>query len=90
MSELLRFLIENAYMTKVNDKDIMEDVFERRELRCSHQRLWQAVNTLEQFLIRVGMVRKLTCRVDGNGYAILNVTISALYYLNNEEFTSNA
>lgn len=26
MSELLRFLIDNAYMTKVNDKEIMEEV----------------------------------------------------------------
>lgn len=59
-------------------------------LRCSHQRLWQAVNTLEQYLTRVGMVRKLTCRVDGNGYTILNVTISTLYYFGNEELTDNA
>ncbi|EFJ7594975.1 hypothetical protein AW765_004546 [Escherichia coli] len=89
MSELLRFLIDNAYMTKVNDKEIMEEVFECRGLRCSHQRLWQAVNTLEKYLTRVGMVRKLTCRVDGNGYAILNVTISSLYYFGNEELTDN-
>lgn len=88
MSELLRFIIENAYMTKINDEEIMQEVFERRELRCSHQRLWQAINTLEKYLTRVGMMRKLTCRIDGNGYAILNVTVSALYQFANEELTN--
>lgn len=89
MGELLLFLIENAYMNKVNDKEIMDAVFECRGLRCSHQRLWQAVNTLEQYLARVGIVRKLTSRIDGNGYAILNATISALYYTANKEVMDN-
>lgn len=26
MSELLRFIIENAYMTKINDEEIMQEV----------------------------------------------------------------
>ncbi|WP_336222942.1 hypothetical protein [Enterobacter kobei] len=80
MSLLLRYLIDNAYMNKVNDEMIMIEVFEDRGLKCSRQRLWQAVNSLEALLNSVGLGKKLLSRIDGNGYAILNVTVAALYY----------
>jgi DNA-binding winged helix-turn-helix (wHTH) protein len=85
MSILLTYLINNAYMNKVSDETIMTDVFEQRGLKCSRQRLWQAIHSLEALLIKVGLSKKLVSRVDGNGYAILNLSIAVLYFYIDDE-----
>ncbi len=89
MSKLLLFLIEHANMNKVGDDVIMEEVFEFSGLRHSPQRLRQAVNALEKLLAGIGMGRRLTCRVDGNGYAILNTTVSVIYNFCEDEPSSH-
>lgn len=78
---LLEYLITHAYMTKISDNDIMVDVFESRGLKCSGPRLWQAINSLNEFVEQIGKIPKLISRVDSNGYAILSVSITVLYVL---------
>lgn len=80
MSILLCYLIDNAYMNKVDDDTIMAEVFEQRGLKGSRQRLWQSINALEDLLAKMGLPNKLVSRIDGNGYAIMNVSISALFF----------
>ncbi|RWR02293.1 hypothetical protein ED28_07895 [[Pantoea] beijingensis] len=80
MARLLCFLLENHEATIISDTAIMTEVFECHGLRCSRQRLWKAMNTLQLTLHKCGLSTNLLSRVDKCGFAFNEKNIKTLFF----------
>lgn len=80
MARLLQYILSNAGIRIIEDKDIMIHVFENYGLKCNKQRLWHSINTLKTALLKCGFTRPLFYRVNKSGFIISGVEIGVLMH----------
>lgn len=82
MSRLLNYLLFRSKEKLIEDERIMVDVFENYGLRCSKQRLWQAIRSLKNVIMRLGYNKELILRVNNAGFTMSDIRISMLLISN--------
>lgn len=85
MSRLLNYLLFRSKEKLIEDERIMVDVFENFGLRCSKQRLWQAIRALKNVMIRLGYSKELILRVNNAGFTLSDVRIDMLLISTQEQ-----
>lgn len=78
MARLLQYILCHSGEVVIEDKKIMEEVFENHGLKCNKQRLWQAINSLKDTLLRCGFNRMMIYRVNKNGFLVSDIHIKVL------------
>lgn len=78
MARLLEYVLSHSEDRMIEDKRIMRDVFENFGLKCSKQRLWQAVNSLKTLLFKCGIYQNIIYRVNNSGFIVSDIQVSIL------------
>lgn len=78
MARLLNYLLYRSKEKVIEDERIMIDVFENYGLRCSKQRLWQAVRALKNAMMRLGFNKELILRVNSSGFTLSDIRVEML------------
>lgn len=80
MARLLNYLLQHARDKLIKDEKIITDVFEQYGLRCSQQRLWQAVRALREVLSKCGFKREFILRVKSLGFTLSEDKVVVLFF----------
>lgn len=78
MARLLQYILSHSSERIIEDKNIMREVFENFGLKCSKQRLWQAMNSLKTTLAKCGFSQVVIYRVNNSGFVVSDVHVGML------------
>ncbi|HBV8970899.1 TPA: transcriptional regulator [Klebsiella oxytoca] len=79
MARLLGYFLQHARDKLISDSRIVSDVFEQYGLKCSQQRLWQAVRALKEVLSKCGFKREFIMRIRNSGFTLSDERVVTLF-----------
>ena len=79
MGRLLKYLLNNGELYIIRDEKIMTEVFENFGLRCSKQRLWQAMKSLQSMLERIDFQKDIFIRINSKGFSLRHIDRKSIF-----------
>ncbi|WP_420301033.1 winged helix-turn-helix domain-containing protein [Enterobacter sp. BNK-8] len=70
MANLLKYLLENSQNEIISDEELMDNIWEKHNLRASNARLWQVMREMRNRLSEAGLTKEIFYRVGRKGYVV--------------------
>lgn len=79
MANLLKYLLQNSHQELISDEELMDNIWEKHNLRASNARLWQVMREMRNRLSEAGLTKEIFYRVGRKGYVVRANEIDVFY-----------
>lgn len=80
MMKLFLYLLINGRNNNISKDELIHNVWEKRNLSSSSQRLWQVLNNLGKKLSLIGLPSDFIIFKKGSGYTVNYEDVTPIYY----------